>query len=179
MQDDGVTPKYRCYNPEAAAKVKPIKAVEKLIGSSTPKSTLQMSKTAGPKGFGIKRESSDGDYNRTGNHLLDKLRRNKMAIANSSYKNNGGLTIDTNQQPSVSDYGETLDTSLLTGANAHGGRHRNNTAHTSMKEKHGNPIDPKSLFKIGRSGVPQTSMGNRGTSIGEIGPATTLNKTMT
>jgi hypothetical protein len=51
MQDDGVTPKYRCYDPEAVSKTKPIRAVEKLLGSTTTTHALHMSKTAGPKGF--------------------------------------------------------------------------------------------------------------------------------
>jgi hypothetical protein len=62
LKDDG-TPHYRCYDPEAVAKIKPIKAVQKLMVANTPKSAMHMSKTVGPKGFGIKRESVTADNN--------------------------------------------------------------------------------------------------------------------
>jgi hypothetical protein len=51
--DGSKTIRYRVFDPEASSKVKPVKAIEKLLSQSTRPESL--SKTAGPAGFGLKR----------------------------------------------------------------------------------------------------------------------------
>jgi len=54
--DGSKTIRYRCFDPEASSKVKPMKAVEKLLSQSTRHENLI--KTAGPVGFGLKRTNT-------------------------------------------------------------------------------------------------------------------------
>lgn len=72
------TIRYRCFDPEASSKIKPVKAIEKLLNQSTKAENL--SKTAGPAGFGIRSPPIYDEINASftkSNHLLDKIRRNQ------------------------------------------------------------------------------------------------------
>lgn len=92
--DGSKTIRYRCFDPEASSKIKPVKAVERLLNQSTRQENL--SKTAGPAGFGLKRTQTsiinnheDGttcaSTSGRSNHLLEKIRRNQQNLAQTSY----------------------------------------------------------------------------------------------
>lgn len=73
--------RYRCFDPEGVAKVKPIRAVESLI-NQTKNQVYDpiMSKTTVNGGFGLKKTVYGNDEkNGTGrsSHLLEKIRRNQ------------------------------------------------------------------------------------------------------
>lgn len=178
-QEDGVTPKYRCYDPEALAKTKPVKAVEVLIGGTA--SNMQMSKTAGPNGFrkpvGVHQLTLEDEQAKSSNHLLEKLRRNKAHLALQSQKQKmksvSGLHADPSSAVIINDYFDgTHNKNNYTNYNKTPSNNleipatmlRNNQTFTSMKvaESPANQIDPKSIFKSNRLGASMSAA--RGTA---------------
>ena len=92
-KDGTKTIRYRCFDPEGVAKVKPIRAVESLINQTKP--TLyepMMSKTAGTSGFGLRKTLFTNTEDKSGSgrpsHLLEKIKRNQQNLAQSSNQNN-------------------------------------------------------------------------------------------
>jgi len=67
--------RYRCYDQDALERVKPVRAIERLLSETAGHS---MNKTVSAGFAGIKRNS----HNET--TLLDKVRRNKEALAHTS-----------------------------------------------------------------------------------------------
>jgi hypothetical protein len=82
-KDGTKTIRYRCFDPEGVARVKPVRAVESLINQTNP----VMSKTTG--GFGLKKTvfaTAQEDKNAS-SHLLEKIRRNQHNLALASNQN--------------------------------------------------------------------------------------------
>jgi hypothetical protein len=134
-KDGTKTIRYRCFDPEGVAKVKPIRAVESLI-NQTKNQVYDpiMSKTTVNGGFGLKKTvyAANDDKNGTGrsSHLLEKIRRNQQNLAQSSNHNT-----KVNDGPNE-DYADNL--ALMPGTPGAGVRR---AASTSMS------VDPKLLYR--------------------------------
>ena len=85
--------KYRCFDPEGVARVKPVRAVETLMNQTTSKAAQEgyepmMSKTTRAGGFGLKKTTptiGQGEDRRgKASNLLEKIRRNQHNLAQSS-----------------------------------------------------------------------------------------------
>ena len=76
--------RYRCYDPEGVGKVRPVKAIEKLIG---------LSKTQQNWSPGMAQDQIS-----SGSRLIEKLRRNKMSLNTTASDYNDLREVVTPQQ---------------------------------------------------------------------------------
>ena len=132
-KDGTKTIRYRCFDPEGVAKVKPVRAVESLINQTKPYDPV-MSKTTG--GFGLKKTvfttATQDDKKGGSSHLLEKIRRNQHNLALASNQN-------AKQQQESGPNEDYMDNIPLMPGTPAGGVRR--AASTSMS------VDPKLLFK--------------------------------
>lgn len=137
-RDGSKTIKYRCFDPEGVARVKPVRAVETLMNQTASRVAQEgyesvMSKTTRAGGFGLKKTTptlGQGEDRRgKTSNLLEKIRRNQHSLAQSSNAGKAAMVAEETNE----DY---LD--VAPGTPAGGARRAASSTFA---------VDPKQLYK--------------------------------